>query len=155
MKITVITVSDRAHAGTYSDRSGPAIESVLAAADSRRRIVREVVPDDPEALRRALEAAGDSDWIITTGGTGIGPRDVTPEVTASCCDRELPGVAQLLRHESLRETPFAAFSRGSAGVRGQTIIVNFPGSERGARFCAEILSPIMEHGTAMVRGGGH
>ncbi|NBF41570.1 MAG: MogA/MoaB family molybdenum cofactor biosynthesis protein, partial [Spirochaetes bacterium] len=100
-------------------------------------------------------AATAADFIITTGGTGIGPRDLTPDVTREYCERELPGIAEAIRAASLAETRTAMLSRGYAGVRGRTIVVNVPGSVRGAAFAASVIAPIMSHAVAMLEGGGH
>jgi len=115
----------------------------------------ELVPDEEEAVSAALRRHLDCDYIFTSGGTGIGPRDITPEATLRVCSRELPGIAEWLRRESLQETPFAVFSRGVCAVAGKTIVVNFPGSVKGALFCARLLLPVLEHGPAMLSGGGH
>lgn len=155
MRIAVITVSDRASAGIYADRSGPAIESALRAALPSVEIEREVVPDGKDSVLAALARHSGVDWILTTGGTGPAPRDQTPEATASFCDREIPGIADWLRQKSLEETPNAIFSRGWAGMRGTQYVVNFPGSEKAATFCAALLAPLMEHGAKMARGEGH
>jgi len=113
------------------------------------------VADEKGEILAALGRHAGADWILTTGGTGPSPRDVTPEATREFCDRELPGLADFLRARSLAETPFAVFSRGLAGMRGATFVVNFPGSEKAARFCAALVAPLMEHGLAMARGEGH
>lgn len=155
MKIAVITVSDRASAGVYADRSGPAIEAVLAEAIPGVVLEREIVPDGVDSVRDALARHPEADWILTTGGTGPAPRDLTVEATAAFCDREMPGIADYLRLKSLEETPHAVFSRGYAGMRGLQYVVNFPGSEKAARFCARVLAPLMEHGVKMARGEGH
>lgn len=155
MKIAVITVSDRASAGVYADRSGPAIEDVLRRALPGVELERRLVPDDRARIAEALSSCGSADWIITTGGTGPAPRDLTPEVSREWCDREMPGIADYLRAKSLEETPNAVFSRGYAGMRGAQYVVNFPGSEKAARFCASLLAPLLEHGLAMARGEGH
>lgn len=155
MRIAVITVSDRASAGIYADRSGPAIESVLRSALPSAEIEREVVPDGKGAVLAALARHSEADWILTTGGTGPAPRDQTPEATAAFCDREMPGIADWLRQKSLEETPNAIFSRGWAGMRGAQYVVNFPGSERAASFCAALIAPLLEHGAMMARGEGH
>ena len=155
MRIAVITVSDRASAGVYADRSGPAVvetlKSVLPGAD----IEAEIVPDGEESVLAALSRHPEADWILTTGGTGPAPRDRTPEATRAYCDRSMPGIADYLRSRSLEETPNAVFSRGEAGMRGLQYVVNFPGSEKAARFCAAALAPLMEHGRKMARGEGH
>ena len=155
MKVTVLTISDRASRGQYPDRSGPAIEEVLRARFPEVEILKEIVPDEPDRIQAAFQRHSGSDYILTTGGTGVGPRDVTPEVTAAWCERELPGVAEALRARSLAETPLGMLSRGVAGLRGRTVIVNFPGSPQAARLGAETLAPVMEHLLAMLRGEGH
>jgi len=153
--VTVLTISDRASRGVYEDLSGPAIEEVLRARFPAAQIRRQIVPDEPEAIRAAFAAQAGADFILTTGGTGIGPRDVTPEVTAAWCDRLLPGIAEALRAASARETPMAMLSRGTAGLKGHTLIVNFPGSLKAARLGAETLAPVMEHALQMLAGEGH
>jgi molybdopterin adenylyltransferase len=153
--VCVITISDRASRGQYEDRSGPEIVSILREAFAGSEIRREIVPDEIQAITGAFEGHADADFILTTGGTGISSRDVTPEATRSYCERELPGIAEILRAESYRETPTAVLSRGVAGIRGSTIIVNFPGSVKAVRLCTRVLIPIMEHALSMLRGKGH
>ncbi len=155
MRVTVITISDRAHAGIYEDLSGPEIERIITENLPQAEIRREVVPDSKSALRDALDRNTGSDYILTTGGTGISPRDITPEVTEAFCERSLPGISETLRAESYRETKNAMFSRGYAGVKGKTIIVNFPGSVKAVRTCTALMIPVMEHGLKMLRGEGH
>lgn len=155
MRIAVITVSDRASKGIYEDASGPAIEQVLLKRCPSLVIERSLVPDGFDSVLGALSGHGDADWIITTGGTGPSPRDMTPEATERYCDRLLPGLAEYLRSRSLEQTPYAVFSRGIAGMKGARYVVNFPGSVTAARFHAELLSPLLEHGSAMALGKGH
>jgi molybdopterin adenylyltransferase len=155
MKIHVLTVSDRASAGQYDDLSGPHIEKVLVHHYPNVHVTRSVVPDEAGCILRAFEENADADFIITTGGTGISPRDITPDVTVRYCERLLPGVAEMLRTESLKQTPYAALSRGAAGVRGNTVIVNIPGSLKGALLCTRLLIPIIAHAPKMLRGEGH
>ncbi len=155
MTVCVITISDRASCGQYEDRSGPEIVSILRKSFAGSEIRREVVPDEIQAINEAFERHIDADFILTTGGTGISSRDVTPEATRSYCRRELPGIAEALRAESYRETPTAVLSRGVAGIRGNTIIVNFPGSVKAVRLCTRVLIPVMEHALSMLRGAGH
>jgi molybdenum cofactor biosynthesis protein B len=128
---------------------------IFAKAWPDAQIVRDIVPDERDALLAAFRRAADADWIITTGGTGPAPRDVTPEATREWMDREMPGIAEMLRAASLEETPHAVFSRGTAGMRGLQYIVNVPGSVKAARLCATLLAPILEHGVKMARGEGH
>ena len=155
MKAAVITVSDRASRGEYQDLSGPEMESILKELVPGLEVQRTVVPDEKEAILAALEAHADYDWIFTTGGTGPAPRDVTPEATLTFIDREMPGLAEYLRLESLKETSHAVFSRGVAGMKGTSYVVNAPGSVKAARLCASIFAPLMEHGVKMAHGQGH
>lgn len=155
MTITVITVSDRASRGEYEDKSGPAVLEVLRDRLPEAALHHGVVSDAPEEVRGALEAGLEGDVIITTGGTGISPRDTVPEVTAAFIERELPGIPELLRSKSYEETELAVLSRGRAGVRGTTLVVNVPGSTRGAAFCTQLLVPLFEHALSMLRGEGH
>jgi molybdopterin adenylyltransferase len=153
--VSVITISDRASRGEYPDRSGPEIVSILREAFPDSEISTEVVPDESRAIVAAFRRHGSADFILTTGGTGVSERDVSPEATREYCDRELPGIAEILRAESYKETPTAVLSRGVAGIRGSTVIVNFPGSVKAVRLCTRVLIPVMEHALSMLRGEGH
>jgi len=155
VKVTVITISDRASMGEYEDRSGPEIEKILQEQLPGAAVSRSIVPDDAASILQAFEGHTDADFILTTGGTGIGPRDLTPDVTETYCDRTVPGISELLRTVSYRETKTAVLSRGYAGVKGRTIIVNFPGSVKAVRLCTRTLVPVMEHAVKMLRGEGH
>lgn len=155
MIITVVTVSDRASRGEYEDRSGPEIEEILTKSLVACEVRRELVPDERKELIECFERNLDADFIITTGGTGVSPRDITPEATLEFCQRRLPGMEEALRAESLKETPSAMLSRGAAGVYGSTIIVNFPGSVRAVRLCTKTLIPALDHAVKMLRGEGH
>jgi molybdenum cofactor synthesis domain-containing protein len=155
VKVAVITVSDRASRGEHEDLSGPEIERGVRALYPSAEVSRSVVPDEPREILSALESQADADFILTTGGTGLSPRDVTPEVTMRFCEKEIPGIAEALRAKSYAETPAAMLSRGYAGLKGRTVVVNLPGSPKAVRLCMEVLGPIMEHALRMVRGGGH
>jgi molybdopterin adenylyltransferase len=155
VKALVLTVSDRASKGVYEDGSGPAIERVLRERFPDAAVTRKIVPDEKPVIVRALEEGLENDFIITTGGTGLSPRDVTPEATLEFCDRSIPGISEILRAESYRQTPNAMLSRGTAGMKGSTVIINLPGSVRAAEFCAGILAAVMPHILKMVRGEGH
>jgi molybdenum cofactor synthesis domain-containing protein len=155
VKVAVITISDRASRGEYPDLSGPEIVLGVMAAFPGAEVTRRVVPDEEADIRAALEAAEGVDFILTTGGTGISPRDVTPEVTARFCEREIPGIAEMLRSRSYDETPAAVLSRGYAGQRGTTIVVNFPGSVKAVRLCMKVLVAVMGHAVKMLRAEGH
>jgi len=155
VKIRVITVSDRASAGEYEDLTGPAVEAVISAGLQNVEISRDLVPDDVAALTGALNAATEIDVILTAGGTGLGERDISPEVLQAWGEREVPGLAEFLRLRSLEQTNRAALSRGVAIQKGHTLAITLPGSVRGARFCAELLVPLLEHAVSMMSGGRH
>ena len=139
----VLTASDRASAGDYEDLSGPAIEGFLEEAlTSPWEVVRRLVPDDREQIEQALTELIDTEGcsvVVTTGGTGPAPRDVTPEATEAVCERMLPGFGEQMRAISLRHVPTAVLSRQTAGIRGSSLILNLPGSPRSIR---EILDEI-------------
>lgn len=155
MKILVLTISDRASQGVYNDQSGPVIEQVLRSLIAAPQVVRSVVPDDKQAILNALGENTDKDVILTTGGTGLSPRDITPDVTTEFCDRLVPGIAEFIRSASLQETPRAVLSRGVAGQKGHTLIVNFPGSPKAAEFCARLIAPLLAHALEMMKGKSH
>lgn len=155
LEIAVITVSDRAFSGEYEDLSGPKIDEILKNSDLKTRVSITVVPDEKKAIKKAIMEKIGADYIFTTGGTGISSRDITPDVTREICDFELPGISELLRRESYKETRFAVFSRGFCGVKGKTIIVNFPGSVKAVALCTRLLLPVLEHGIHMLEGGKH
>jgi molybdopterin adenylyltransferase len=155
VRVAVVTISDRASRGEYEDLSGPEVERLVLARYPDTAVSRRVVPDEPEAILAALEASAGADVILTTGGTGLSPRDVTPEATRRFCDREAPGISEALRAQSFAETPAAMLSRGYAGLRGSCLVVNFPGSVKAVRRCMEVLGPVMEHALRMIRGEGH
>lgn len=155
MKVLVLTISDRASRGEYEDKSGPVIAQVLADGLPDAEVSREIVSDNASQIESALSANLDMDAIITTGGTGIGPGDCTPDVTGRFCDRLIPGIAEMLRSESLSQTRQAALSRATAGVKGATLVINVPGSTRAAEFCAGLLVPLIPHAVKMLAGEGH
>lgn len=144
MRAAVLTVSDGVAAGTRDDASGDLLDELLAAEGFD--VVRRVVPDEQDAIREAIvELAADAGLVLTTGGTGVAPRDVTPEATRAAIEREAPGIAEALRADSLTKTPHALLSRGVAGVRGRTLVVNLPGSPGGCRDGFAVLQPALEH----------
>ncbi len=155
VRVAVITISDRASRGDYEDASGPEIEKDVRALFADAVVTRRVVPDEQPQILAALQQFQGADFIFTTGGTGISPRDVTPEVTRRFVEKELPGISERLRAQSFAETPAALLSRGIAGIRGSTIVVNFPGSLAAVRLGMKVVGPIMEHALRMIRGEGH
>jgi molybdenum cofactor synthesis domain-containing protein len=148
----VLTVSDRASAGALDDESGPAVERLLAGAGfevSRPT----VVPDEVDLIATFLVVScEDHDLVVTTGGTGLGPRDRTPEATRGVLDYEVPGLAELMRQAGFVKTPLAALSRSLAGVRGGTLILNLPGSVKGATESLEAVLPVLGHATRLLKG---
>ncbi len=155
LTIAVITVSDRAFNLEYQDLSGPKIKEIILESDLATEVSLTLVPDEKEAIQEAINKNLNKDYIFTTGGTGLSLRDITPEVTKEICEKELPGISELLRRESYHETRNAVFSRGYSGLKGKTIIVNFPGSLKAVTLCTRLLIPIMEHGIKMIQGGKH
>ena len=150
----ILTISDKASRGERVDTSGAAITELLASIDAA--VERsEVVPDELDQIAAMLRAWADSDkldLIVTTGGTGLGPRDVTPEATAEAIERPVPGLGELMRSAGLNHTPMAALSRGVAGVRGRCLILNLPGSEKGARENLGAVIDILPHAVELLRG---
>ena len=118
-------------------------------------ITRKIVPDEKRKIKKAFRKNLSRNIIITTGGTGISPRDVTPEVTEKFCDKMLPGIAEILRAESYKQTPNAMLSRAVAGIKGKTVIINLPGSVKAAVFCTKLLLPVLPHILEMQKGQGH
>ncbi len=149
----VITISDGASHGKRDDKSGPALVGILYA-NQFEVTGPEIVPDERDRIAAAITKAADggSNLVITTGGTGLGPRDVTPQATASVIDYDVPGLTELMRRAGLESTPMAALTRGLAGVRGKTLVINVPGSPRGAMESLEAVIPVLEHALALLRG---
>jgi molybdopterin adenylyltransferase len=156
MKIGRITISDRASAGIYEDRSGPEIENVLHEfLGGAAKFESAIVPDEMDLIAAALKKFADElkcDLIVTTGGTGISARDVTPEATKTILEKELPGFGEIMRAQSFAKIKTAILSRAVAGVRGKSLIVNLPGKPTAVRECLEILSPAIREGLAHLRG---
>jgi len=154
IRLGVLTVSDGVTAGTRADRSGDVIEG-WAIERGHVLVARTVVPDEVAAITNALERqtdAGDTDLIVTTGGTGFTARDVTPEATARVIERAAPGIAEAIRARGAQATPHAWLSRGLAGIRGRTLIVNLPGSTSGVRDGLVLLDDVIEHAVQLLRG---
>ncbi len=151
IKATTVTISDTRD--EEDDASGDLLVGLLTefGADV---VGKSIIPDDRDGIRDKLLELCDSgiDLIITIGGTGLGPRDNTPEATNEVIEREAPGIAEWMRHESARHTPMAMLSRGVCGVRGTTLIVNFPGSPKGVSECFEVIRPVLQHAVELLHG---
>jgi molybdopterin adenylyltransferase len=155
MLIAVITVSDRCARGLMADTSGPALVARLREERPGAEIRTLLLEDDEDALAAALEGlcTQDASLVLTVGGTGLGPRDRTPEATRRVIDREAPGIAEAMRAKGAEHNPYAWLSRGIAGLRGRTLIVNLPGSRRGAEESWMAVAALVRHGMEIAGGG--
>ena len=151
MNAAVLTVSDGVHHGTRDDRSGAVLEELLAGDGFE--VARRVVPDERPLIAAAIaELAASANVVLTTGGPGFSPRDVTPEATADVVDRVAPGVSEAIRADARDRTPHALLSRGTAGLLGSTLVVNLPGSPGGCRDGYAVLRPALRHGLELAAG---
>jgi molybdenum cofactor synthesis domain-containing protein len=156
VKAAVLTVSDGVAQGGRQDESGAILDGLLA--DEGYEVVRRVVPDDRSDIAEAIEALTDeAALVLTTGGTGVAPRDVTPEATASVLERQVPGIAEALRADAAQRTPHGLLSRGVAGIRGRALVINLPGSPGGCRDGFAVLREALPHALRLLAGeqGGH
>ena len=153
MRAAVVTVSDRSFRGERPDVSGPVLKMLLEGTGVEVVEVT-VVPDEPALIAQTLIRLADAvrcEVIMTTGGTGLSPRDTTPEATKRVIEKELPGMEEAIRQKSLGQTPFAMLSRGIVGVRGQTLIINFPGSPKAVKECFAVVEPVLTHAVKLLR----
>jgi molybdenum cofactor synthesis domain-containing protein len=151
----VLTVSDKGASGARLDTSGPAIQEMVRGAGFQITAIA-MVPDEVPAITAIITEWADHgaiDLLLTTGGTGLSPRDVTPEATRPLLEREIPGISEAMRLASLRQTPYAALSRGVAGIRKASLVINLPGSERAATENLAAVLPILHHAIEKIRGG--
>ena len=152
--LAVLTISDAGSKGEREDSSGDAIVEIMTGQGFDLK-GRDIIPDERDLISTRLREwsdSGDFDLILTTGGTGLGPRDVTPEATRAVLDIEVPGIAEAIRVETLKKTPLSMLSRSVAGVRSGCLVVNLPGSPKGVRECLEVAAPVLPHGLEMIRG---
>jgi molybdopterin adenylyltransferase len=156
VKAAVLTVSDGVARGERQDESGAVLERLLA--DEGYEVARRVVPDERSEIAEAIEELTDEvELVLTTGGTGVAPRDVTPEATASVLERQVPGFAEAVRADAAQRTPHGLLSRGVAGIRGRALVVNLPGSPGGCRDGFAVLREALPHAVKLLAGeqGGH
>ena len=155
IRAAVLTLSDKGSRGERVDESGPALSAWLAERGVHT-VHAHVIPDEYDQIVQTLTDWADrdiADLILTTGGTGVSPRDVTPEATARVCSRLVPGIGELMRLESLKITPMASLSRATAGIRNKSLIINLPGSPKGALENLAAVWPVIGHGVEKIRGG--
>jgi molybdopterin adenylyltransferase len=157
IRVAILTVSDLCSRGEREDISGQTIKEMLPG-DRFEVCGYRVAADDEQDIKRQLMHFADemrADMVLTTGGTGLGPRDVTPEATAAVCEKMVPGIAEVMRAEGLKKTKNAMLSRGIAGVRGKTLVINLPGSPKGVRESLEAILDVLPHAIDMLLGKGH
>lgn len=157
LTVAIVTCSDSRFAGEAEDTAGPALAEQVVAL-GWQVVASRLVPDDRAGISAAIVELADevgADVVLTTGGTGFAPRDVTPEATLDVCDRNAPGIAEAIRASSMQVTRRAMLSRGAAALRGSTLVINLPGSHKGALECFGFVADQLEHAIAMVEGGGH
>jgi len=156
MKIGIITVSDRCSEGKREDKSGPLIRQMI---ESLGEVIKyEIILDEKDSICQAIKKAVDElkvDLVLTTGGTGVSFRDVTPEATRQVLEKEIPGFGELMRQKSFEIAPMAILSRATAGTRKKSLIINLPGSPKAVKECLEIILPVIPHALDMIKGKGH
>jgi len=157
IKVAILTVSDSCAQGKREDLSGQTASDILAE-NGFEICDKRIVPDSREAIANELKILSDKagvDIVITCGGTGLGPGDITPEATASVCERIVPGLSEMIRAQGWKKTRNAVLSRALAGIRNKTLVINLPGSPKGVKESLEIILDVLPHAVEMMRGGGH
>ncbi|MBM03926.1 MAG: molybdenum cofactor biosynthesis protein [Chloroflexi bacterium] len=154
-KLGIITISDSASIGKRNDSSGKVISDIFKKNESIQEVFYKIIPDDIDTISSYLIELSDNhiaDIIITTGGTGLGPRDLTPEATKNVLDKEIPGITEAMRLETLKKTNLSMLSRGISGLRKKCLIINLPGSPKAVSECMEIIEPVLEHALTIISG---
>ncbi|NLC77812.1 MAG: molybdopterin adenylyltransferase [Clostridia bacterium] len=154
VKVGIITVSDKGSQGEREDKAGPLIRQMITE-QGWEVTASDIIPDEQHLIEGKLMEYADQlalDLVLTTGGTGFAERDVTPEATLAVIEKQAPGLAEAMRLESLKVTPMAMLSRATAGIRGQTLIVNLPGSPKAVRECLNVILPALDHGIEILKG---
>ena len=152
IKVAILTLSDKGSKGQREDKSGPAIEKLVKKINAEV-VSYDILPDEKSKIKTKLIALSKkADLILTTGGTGVSPRDVTPDATKAVIDYEIPGIAEAMRQESLKKTPYAMISRAVAGVRGETLIINLPGSPKAVKENLAVILPVLSHTIEKIKG---
>jgi molybdenum cofactor synthesis domain-containing protein len=155
IKVGILTASDRSSRGERKDESGLLLKSLIEERLGAEVVAYRVVPDDKPVIQKVIVHMADlffCDLILTTGGTGLGPRDVTPEATKELIEKEIPGISEAIRRQSMKKTKFAMLSRAVAGVRGKTLIINLPGSPNAVQEAFEVLEDVLVHAIELVHG---
>jgi len=152
IKVAILTLSDKGSKGQREDTSGPAIEKLISKIDAEI-VHSEILPDEKSLIKKKLMSlCKKADLILTTGGTGVSPRDVTPDATREVIQYEIPGMAEAMRAEGLKKTPYAMISRAVAGVRGETLIINLPGSPKAVEENLAVVLPVLSHVIEKIKG---
>ncbi len=152
IRYSILTISDKGSAGLREDHSGKTIQEIMLSTGNQL-IDYAIIPDKKSLIsEKLILMCEQANLILTTGGTGLSPRDVTPEATLDIIDRQIPGIPEAMRARSLEITPMASLSRSVAGTRGQTLIINLPGSPKAVRECLEVVLPVLEHAIATLTG---
>lgn len=154
IRVAILTISDRASRGEYQDKSGPLIRELLSSINAQF-VYYDIFPDEKELIAKKLIELSDNhdiDLIVTTGGTGLGPRDVTPEATLEVIDKRVPGLEEAMRYESMKITPYGMLSRAVCGVRKRTLIINLPGSVKAVKETLSIILPALRHAIEIING---
>ncbi|MBI5050459.1 MAG: MogA/MoaB family molybdenum cofactor biosynthesis protein [Nitrospirae bacterium] len=150
--VAILTLSDKGSKGRRKDESGPLIEKIIKKIDGKV-VSYEILPDEKNLIKKKLlSLCSKVDLVLTTGGTGVSPRDVTPEATREVITREIPGIAEAMRLEGLKKTPYAMISRAVAGTRGKTLIINLPGSPNGVKENLQVILPVIHHAIEKIKG---